>query len=67
MTDAAVTKSERQLAVLEPTDTPQIDIQATVQMLESWCQGDEKEQTETWNYLKRALDEDRLSDRKLFP
>lgn len=29
--------------------------------------GDEEEQRETWEYLKRALDEDRLSDRKLFP
>jgi hypothetical protein len=25
-----------------------------------------REQRETWEYLKRALDEDRLSDRKLF-
>jgi hypothetical protein len=29
--------------------------------------GDEEEQRETWEYLKRVLDEDRLSDRKLFP
>jgi hypothetical protein len=67
MTDTVVTKSESQLAVREPTNAPQINVQAAIQMLESWCQGDEKEQTETWNYLRRILDEDRLSDRKLFP
>lgn len=41
-----------------------------IALLESWCSGDEadaEEQRETWEYLKRALDEDRLSDRKLFP
>jgi hypothetical protein len=26
-----------------------------------------EEQRETWAYLRRVLDEDRLSDRKLFP
>lgn len=26
-----------------------------------------EEQRETWEYLRKALDEDRLSDRKLFP
>jgi hypothetical protein len=30
-------------------------------------EGDEEEQRETWEFLKAALDEDRLSDRKLFP
>jgi hypothetical protein len=44
--------------------------EAVIELLESWCQGDEeeqKEQKETWVYLKKTLDEDRLSDRKLFP
>ncbi len=44
--------------------------QAAIQLLESWLTGDEedaREQRETFEYLKRALDEDRLSDRKLFP
>ena len=36
--------------------------------LESWMRdGDEEEQRETLECLMRALDEDRLSDRKLFP
>jgi hypothetical protein len=40
---------------------------ALVQLLKSWREGDEQEQRETLEYLKKALDEDRLSDRKLFP
>ena len=38
-----------------------------VRLLEMWSNGDEQEQQETWQFLKMALDEDRLSDRKLFP
>ena len=39
-----------------------------VRLLQSWLdEGDAAEQTETGDYLVRALDEDRLSDRKLFP
>lgn len=37
-----------------------------VHLLRSWHEGDEEEQHETLEYLKRTLDEDRLSDRKLF-
>ena len=37
-------------------------------LLQSWVdEGDEQEQTETWEYLRKALDEDRLSNRPLFP
>ncbi|MBD1930164.1 hypothetical protein H6F74_28670 [Trichocoleus sp. FACHB-90] len=37
-------------------------------LLKSWEEeGDEQEQTETWEYLRQALDEDRLSNRPLFP
>jgi hypothetical protein len=36
--------------------------------IESWIQDDDPdEQRETQEYLIRVLDEDRLSDRKLFP
>jgi len=38
-----------------------------IELLQSWRQGDELEQRETLEYLKDALDSDRLSDRKLFP
>lgn len=44
---------------------------ALVQLLESWREEDEKEdeqeQRDTWEQLKQALDQDRLSNRKLFP
>ena len=40
--------------------------QAAILMLDSWLDGDETEQKQTFEYLKKALDEDRLSDRKLF-
>jgi hypothetical protein len=41
---------------------------AAVSMLQSWIDDeDEEEQQETGQYLINALDEDRLSDRKLFP
>lgn len=37
-------------------------------LLQSWTEEDDNgEQKETGEYLIRALDEDRLSDRKLFP
>jgi hypothetical protein len=39
-----------------------------VRLLQLWMDhGDAAEQKETGDYLVRALDEDRLSDRKLFP
>ena len=41
--------------------------QAGIDLLNSWENDDPDEQAETWAYLKQALDEDRLSYRKLFP
>lgn len=41
--------------------------QARIAVLDSFNEGDPAEQRETLEYLKKALDEDRLSDRKLFP
>ena len=39
-----------------------------VTLLQSWIDDDDpEEQKETGEYLVRVLDEDRLSDRKLFP
>ena len=41
-----------------------------IRLLKSWCENvteeEIKEQKETWRYLKKVLDEDRPSDRKLF-
>lgn len=41
--------------------------QAAIRLLESWSEGDAQEQRETWEYLKRVLDQDRSSERRLFP
>ena len=42
--------------------------QAAIRLLKSWRDtDDEQEQQETWEFLRQALDENRLSDRPLFP
>jgi len=49
---------------------PEIDVNQALTLLQSWDveeSPEREEQRETWEYLKQALDEDRLSDRKLFP
>ena len=40
---------------------------ALIELLKAWREDDEQEQRDTWECLKVALDEDRISDRKLFP
>ena len=57
---------------IEKKELPQSAVQsqkndALIRLLRSWREGDEQEQRSTWEYLKQALDEDRLSERKLFP
>ena len=48
-----------------PTKDPREEL---VTLLQSWMEeGDAQEQKETGEYLIRALDEDRLSNRPLFP
>lgn len=42
--------------------------QGAIDLINSWVEeGDEQEQTETAEFLLKALDEDRLSNRPLFP
>jgi hypothetical protein len=43
--------------------------QAAINLLDSWLSDDEDavEHQQAWDFLKTALDEDRLSDRPLFP
>ena len=64
----------RSLHIPEPEpnyfDPPTGDPEKAMALLKSWLEEDDSEepQAETWEYLKRVLDEDRLSpDRKLFP
>jgi hypothetical protein len=48
-----------------PSKNPQEEL---AELLRSWIvEGDAQEQKETGEYLVRSLDEDRLSDRSLFP
>lgn len=43
--------------------------QAAIELLDSWLDDteDAAEHQQAWDFLKTALDEDRLSDRPLFP
>jgi hypothetical protein len=45
---------------------PQMNASEAVALLKSWYEEDANEQKDSWKRLKVALDEDRLSDRKLF-
>ena len=46
---------------------PSTQNEEAIRALEAvYDEGDEEEQRETWQYLRRALDEDRTSHRKLF-
>lgn len=56
-----------QIRIIEPESEPPVN-QAALDLLRSWREeGDEQEQKETWEFLRQALDDDRLSDRPLFP
>jgi len=42
--------------------------QAAIDLMNSWIENDDAaEHQKAWDFLKTALDEDRLSDRPLFP
>lgn len=50
-----------------PSDaSKRADRKVALQLLRSWRNGNEQEQRETWEELKQRLDDDRLSNRKLF-
>lgn len=53
----------------EPSETisQKTDIGLVIKSLRTLIDGDEQEQQETFAYLKHALDEDRPSNRRLFP
>jgi hypothetical protein len=60
---------------IQSTPPPAIDAeqarknQAAIDLLDSWMSEDEdaSEHQQAWDFLQTALDEDRLSDRPLFP
>ena len=66
-TDVEVKANFEHAQTREDRDVQSQKKRALIQLLRSWRNGDEQEQRSTWEYLKQALDEDRLSDRKLFP
>ena len=56
------------LELLERHLPPQGQQKNLIHLLQSWIdEADDQEQRETGEYLVQALDEDRLSDRRLFP
>lgn len=56
------------LELLEKHLPPEDKRAELICLLQSWIdEGDAEEQRDTGEYLIRTLDEDRLSDRKLFP
>lgn len=56
------------LQILEECILPKENQSKLVNLLQSWMdEGDADEQQETGEYLINALDENRLSNRKLFP
>ena len=73
-TMSKVTEKDRALAEetefkdeSEKVELPAADTESAIALLQSWCDEDPQEQRETWEFLKTALDQDRLSNRKLFP
>ena len=53
--------------IIEGTETQRLKNQAVLQLLQAWRTDDAQEQADTWMIIKVALEEDRLSDRSLFP
>ena len=51
---------------VEGTETQRHKNQAALQLLQAWRTDDAQEQAETWMVIKKALEEDQLSDRSLF-
>jgi hypothetical protein len=49
-----------------PAETPSTKAQEAIALLDEWLNDDSGYDAQTWPQLKKALDEDRLSDRRLF-
>lgn len=57
----------QQADVVYSLEPDQVNVDHALALLESWYREDDQQQIETWRTLKSALEQDRLSDRKLFP
>ncbi len=62
-----ITQSNQTTEEAHESSARQAEIEAVVRSLRILLDDDEQEQRETFNYLKKSLDEDRPSHRKLFP
>lgn len=63
-----VSVEELSLQALDNAVPPRERHTDAIALLQSWIdEGDEQEQRETGNFLIKALEDDRLSNRKLFP
>lgn len=51
---------------VEGNEPQRLKNQDALQLLQAWRTDDAQEQAETWMVIKKALEEDRLSDRPLF-
>jgi hypothetical protein len=63
-------KHDPSLRILQQRESvcPQkLDAPSLVKLLDEWMLGDETEQRETFDCLRRSLDEDRPEGYKLFP
>lgn len=54
------------LTTSEKSTAQKTNVEATLRSLRTLLDGDQQEQQETLDYLKKALDSDRSSERKLF-
>ncbi|HXG67707.1 MAG TPA: hypothetical protein VNO70_21575 [Blastocatellia bacterium] len=63
----STTQSDPPMEETSALTEQQAKIQAVVRSLRTLLEGDEQEQRETFEHLKQALDEDRPSNRRLFP
>ena len=66
MPDANKHGSLRQIPQQESGYPSKPDYSALAKLLDEWMQGDEMEQRETFDVLRRSLDEDRPDGDKLF-
>lgn len=70
MAATPTTKTTVDVATEEARRVQRVKNQSAIDLLESWAYASDDEiteQRETWEFLRKALDDDRLSYRKLFP
>lgn len=70
MATTSTTATKAEITADEERRAQRLKNQSAIDLLDSWATATDEEiaeQRETWEFLRKALDEDRLSYRKLFP